>query len=200
MGQPHLHFELRIQPRRPFRFLRRRGLQVAVPRRSDAALSANEFSFLEGGVGWARSLLADLIGHWEKRNREALANYDPRNIDQELLAELSRRYGGKVIEGREYVKGREIVRIREGDPSDDFANCAITRKEDFRELFLKPFFFGCEADDPVTASAFDAVRNPLSARINALYGSDIGHFDVPDMSEVTAEAYEPVERGSDDRG
>src|SRR5216684_2199115 len=159
-----------------------------------------KFSFLEGGVGWARSLLADLIGHWEKRNREALANYDPRNIDQELLAELSRRYGGKVIEGREYVKGREIVRIREGDPSDDFANCAITRKEDFRELFLKPFFFGCEADDPVTASAFDAVRNPLSARINALYGSDIGHFDVPDMSEVTAEAYEPVERGSDDRG
>ena len=57
-----------------------------------------KFSFLEGGVGWARSLLADLIGHWEKRNCEALANYDPRNIDQELLAELSRRYGGKVIE------------------------------------------------------------------------------------------------------
>jgi hypothetical protein len=40
------------------------------------------------------------------------------------------------------------------------------------------------------------VRNPLSARINAIYGSDIGHFDVPDMSEVTAEAYEPVEHGA----
>jgi len=126
----------------------------------------------------------------------ALDNFDPANVDQELLAELSRRYGGKVVEGRDYVKGRELARMREGDPTDDFASCAITRKEDFRELFLKPFFFGCEADDPVTASAFDAVRNPLSARINAIYGSDIGHFDVPDMSEVTAEAYEPVEHGA----
>ena len=91
------------------------------------------------------------------------------------------------------VKGRELVRRREEDPSDDFASCAITRKEDFRELFLKPFFFGCEADDPVTASAFDTLRNPLSARINAIYGSDIGHFDVPDMREVLPEAYEMVE-------
>src|SRR5262252_1860707 len=32
------------------------------------------FGFLEGGVGWACSLYADLIGHWEKRNREALEN------------------------------------------------------------------------------------------------------------------------------
>ncbi|HEV3112323.1 MAG TPA: amidohydrolase family protein [Candidatus Binataceae bacterium] len=153
------------------------------------------FSFLEGGVGWARSLFADLIGHWEKRNLAALANYDPSNIDQELLAELSRRYGGKVLGERESVKGREVSGMRPGDPSDDFANCAITRKEDFRDLFLKPFFFGCEADDPITASAFDAPRNPMSARLNAIYGSDIGHFDVPDMSEVTAEAFEAVEHG-----
>jgi len=108
-----------------------------------------KFSFLEGGIGWARSLFADLIGHWEKRNLEALANYNPANIDQELLAELSRRYGGKVIDGREYVKGRELMRVHEEDPTDDFASCAIGRKEDFRDLFLKPFFFGCEADDPV---------------------------------------------------
>jgi predicted TIM-barrel fold metal-dependent hydrolase len=153
------------------------------------------FSFLEGGVGWARSLFADLIGHWEKRNIKALANYDPANIDQELLAELSRRYGGKVLGERDFVKGREVAGSRPGDPSDDFAACAIKGKEDFRELFLKPFFFGCEADDPITASAFDAKRNPMSARLNAIYGSDIGHFDVPDMSEVTAEAFEAVEHG-----
>ncbi len=153
------------------------------------------FSFLEGGVGWARSLFADLIGHWEKRNLNALSNYDPANIDQELLTELSRRYGGKVLGNREFVKGREVVGSRAGDPSDDFAACSIAVKEDFRELFLKPFFFGCEADDPITSSAFDAKRNPLSARLNAIYGSDIGHFDVPDMSAVTAEAFEAVENG-----
>src|SRR5207245_10347611 len=27
-----------------------------------------KFAFLEGGVGWACQLYADLIGHWEKRN------------------------------------------------------------------------------------------------------------------------------------
>jgi predicted TIM-barrel fold metal-dependent hydrolase len=27
------------------------------------------FAFLEGGVGWAAMLYADLLGHWEKRNR-----------------------------------------------------------------------------------------------------------------------------------
>ncbi len=155
-----------------------------------------KFSFLEGGVGWARSLLGDLIGHWEKRNREALENYNPAHIDEQLLAELSRRYGGTVVQNREYVKGRELARMHEGDPTDDFASCAITRREDFRELFLNSFFFGCEADDPITASAFDVLRNPLAARLNAIYGSDIGHFDVPDMREVTAEAYEPVERGA----
>jgi len=154
------------------------------------------FSFLEGGVGWARSLFADLIGHWEKRNIKALSNYDPANINQELLTELSRRYGGKVLGGRENVKGREVSGMRPGDPSDDFERCAISSKDDFREIFLKPFFFGCEADDPITASAFDTRRNPLSARLNAIYGSDIGHFDVPDMSEVTAEAFEAVEHGA----
>jgi predicted TIM-barrel fold metal-dependent hydrolase len=153
------------------------------------------FSFLEGGVGWARSLFADLIGHWEKRNIKAMANYDPANINQELLAELSRRYGGKVLGDREFVKGREVAGSRPGDPSDDFAACAIDSREDFRALFVKPFFFGCEADDPITASAFDAKRNPMDARLNAIYGSDIGHFDVPDMSEVTAEAFEAVEHG-----
>ena len=35
------------------------------------------FAFLEGGVGWACTLFADLIGHWEKRNRQALENTEP---------------------------------------------------------------------------------------------------------------------------
>src|SRR5262249_6589978 len=30
------------------------------------------FAFLEGGVGWACMLYADLIGHWEKRNGRAI--------------------------------------------------------------------------------------------------------------------------------
>ena len=57
------------------------------------------------------------------------------------------------------------------------------------------FYFGCEADDPVNAWAFNAKGNPMGARLNAIFSSDIGHFDVPDMTEVVPEAYELVEHG-----
>src|ERR1700757_2307473 len=58
-----------------------------------------------------------------------------------------------------------------------------------------PFYFGCEADDPSNVWAFNAHANPLGARLNAIFSSDIGHFDVPDMTEVVPEAYEMVEDG-----
>jgi hypothetical protein len=34
---------------------------------------------------------------------------------------------------------------------------------------------------------------PACIRLNAIFGSDIGHFDVPDMTGVLPEAYEMVE-------
>jgi hypothetical protein len=58
-----------------------------------------------------------------------------------------------------------------------------------------PFYFGCEADDPSNVWAFNTRANPLGARLNAIFSSDIGHFDVPDMTEVVPEAYEMVEDG-----
>ena len=45
------------------------------------------------------------------------------------------------------------------------------------------------------AWAFDTRVNALGARLNAMFSSDIGHWDVQDASEVLAEAYELVERG-----
>jgi hypothetical protein len=36
-------------------------------------------------------------------------------------------------------------------------------------------------------------RNPFGARLRAIFSSDIGHWDVPDMTEVLAEAYTLVE-------
>ena len=38
-------------------------------------------------------------------------------------------------------------------------------------------------------------RNPLHLKFNAILGSDIGHWDVPDMSKVLEETYEPFEKG-----
>jgi len=59
---------------------------------------------------------------------------------------------------------------------------------------VTPFYFGCEADDPSNVWAFNTRANPLGARLNAVFSSDIGHFDVPDMTEVVPEAYEMVEK------
>jgi hypothetical protein len=62
-------------------------------------------------------------------------------------------------------------------------------------LFADRFFFGCEGDDPVMPSAFDDDRNPGGVRLQAIFGSDIGHWDVPLMEAVLEEVYEPVQDG-----
>ena len=75
---------------------------------------------------------------------------------------------------------------------DDFAACKITRKEDWVDLYARPYYFGCEADDRMNVTAFGKA-NPFGARINAIFSSDIGHFDVPDMLSPVPEAHELVE-------
>ena len=52
------------------------------------------FGFLEGGVAWAANLFSDILGHYEKRNQDAIAHYDPttdRNLIEQLLKEHRRR-------------------------------------------------------------------------------------------------------------
>ena len=53
------------------------------------------FGFLEGGAGWACQLLADLLGHWEKRNVRALDDLDPDKMDEDGLLNFARRYAGE---------------------------------------------------------------------------------------------------------
>src|SRR5207247_8883472 len=51
------------------------------------------FAFLEGGVGWAAMLYADLIGHWEKRNRRAIETTNPSKLDHGALLQFAEKYG-----------------------------------------------------------------------------------------------------------
>jgi len=156
------------------------------------------FAFLEGGVGWACSLLADLIGHWEKRNREALENTNPARLDQTALLALAEKYASPtVVEAVRRGEGLDDNGNGTGNipELDDYARCKIARKEDFLDLYVRRFYFGCEADDPLNAWAFNTQANPLRARLSAFFSSDIGHFDVPDMTEVVPEAHELVEHG-----
>jgi len=46
----------------------------------------------------------------------------------------------------------------------------------------------------MNAHAFNSKVNPYGARLQAVFSSDIGHWDVPDMREVVEEAYELVEK------
>jgi predicted TIM-barrel fold metal-dependent hydrolase len=157
-----------------------------------------KFAFLEGGVGWACGLYSDLIGHWKKRNPRALEDIDPANLNREALAHLFQRYGGKALADKlEHWKIEgEAYSPRTADPTaslDDFEACAIERAEQIRDLFVPNFYFGCESDDPSNAWAFSSKVNPYGARLNAIFGSDIGHFDVPDMTKVLTEAWELVD-------
>jgi predicted TIM-barrel fold metal-dependent hydrolase len=154
------------------------------------------FAFLEGGVGWAASLFADLIGHWEKRNLEGLENTNPARLDRRSLLALAEKYGhATLIDAVRRGEGLDDNGDGTGgiENLDDYAACKIQRKQDFQDLFVKRFYFGCEADDPINSWAFNRKALPMGARLNALFSSDIGHFDVPDMSEVVPEAYELVE-------
>ena len=76
---------------------------------------------------------------------------------------------------------------------DEFAQ--ISSLDAVDELFGERFFFGCEADDPMTSTAFRRDVNPFGAELHAMMGSDVGHWDVPDMAEVLEEAWEMVDHG-----
>jgi hypothetical protein len=154
---------------------------------------ALNFAFLEGGVAWAASLYSDLIGHWEKRNIRALREHlDPARVDRDLFGELVAKYAPNAPA----LTGGLMNRPAESeDMLDEFAACGIERAEDIRDLFVKPFYFGCEADDPLISMAFATRVNPFGAELHAMMGSDIAHWDVPDMSEVLGEAWEMVEHG-----
>jgi predicted TIM-barrel fold metal-dependent hydrolase len=149
------------------------------------------FGFLEGGVAWGVALYSDIVGHWEKRNRDALHRLDPTGVDQALLGDLLGRYGSTAGTSS---STRPAARAEE-DPAtlDEWAACGIETADDIRDRFVRSFFFGCEADDPLTASAFNAKLNPGGARLHAMFGSDLSHWDVPDMTEVLEEAWEMVE-------
>jgi predicted TIM-barrel fold metal-dependent hydrolase len=148
------------------------------------------FAFLEGGVSWAATLYADLIGHWEKRNLQAMRTHlDPALVDRELLGKYVQQYAPDIPPAT-------INRPTEpADMLDEWAACKIEKAEDFVELFVERFYFGCEADDPMTTTAFNTAVNPFGARLRAMMGSDIAHWDVPDMAEVLEEAWEMVDHG-----
>jgi predicted TIM-barrel fold metal-dependent hydrolase len=164
------------------------------------------FVFLEGGIGWAAQLYADTLSHFAKRNRVAIQSLNPATLDIDRAGALFEQFARGRVSGMgdrwraAAEEARRVAAPMTPDQVDDFAQSGIEREEDVVEMFRRQFFFGCEADDPMNALAYDAGILPFGIRLNAVFGSDVGHWDVPDMTTVLPEAWELVEHGHLDAG
>ncbi len=124
---------------------------------------------------------------------------DPAKLDIDLLIDMFDKYGDERLsveritaEPYHPITTHLLVSPEE---VNDFKPTGVTKPEDIRDIFQRNFFFGCEADDSMNAVAFDPKINRYGLKLNAILGSDIGHWDVPDMTKVMVEAYEILEDG-----
>ena len=153
------------------------------------------FAFLEGGVSWALNLLSDIIEHWEKRNADALEkNLNPDLLDVDLLERLFHDFGDARLRP-ERIRADPHGRFLIKRPAlfDEFAACALRDIKGLKELFVDPFYFGCEAEDRMVAVAFDRRLSPVGLPLKAMLGSDIGHWDVLDATTILGEAWRLVQ-------
>src|SRR5436190_12859790 len=134
--------------------------------------------------------------------RAMMEYHDQAQLDVQLLEDMFRKYGNSYLtperigeSGRAIVKAGRTPEGKVPDFVNDWKEVAIERREQIKDLFVTPFYFGCEADDSLNYTAFNAKANKMGAKIKAMFSSDLGHWDVVDFGDVLHEAYEPVERG-----
>jgi predicted TIM-barrel fold metal-dependent hydrolase len=151
------------------------------------------FGFLEGGAGWACDLLHGLHEHYEKRSAHGIRTYDPARIDRKLLESLCKQYGN----GQQVVPNPDtgITVDRDASQINEFAQSGIEDDQDLIRIFGRRYFFGCEADDASVYRAMDARGNAFGLRLRPFFSSDIGHWDVPDISEVLLDSRRLVDQG-----
>ncbi|MFN6461520.1 MAG: amidohydrolase family protein [Nostoc sp. DedVER02] len=163
-------------------------------------------AMLEGGADWGARVYIHLVDRFLKRNIKALENYNPALTNADELFEIFERYGAEVTQGHSLDKdeltktvlGASFSRHSRapiGSELDDFAAAGIETIEDIRDRWVNSFFFGSESDDRTIATAFNDKANPLGVKINAIYSSDVGHWDVPDLTSPLAESWDLVQEG-----
>jgi predicted TIM-barrel fold metal-dependent hydrolase len=155
-------------------------------------------SLLEGGAGYGESLLADLASVWRRRGGRFISQYDPGALDMALLFDLIKRYGDRklctAVRSPDDLAG-EVFGLgeagqgpaRDQEQLDDFAAAGISDESDIARRFIPNFWFGCEADDPPTCFGESHVR--------AVWATDGGHWDVPDLTGSLDTTWTYVEKG-----
>jgi hypothetical protein len=116
-----------------------------------------------------------------------------------MLSQLFERHATGGIAERRSRLADGLVMLSDPDELDQdvdmFGESRLTGIDDLLDMFTNRFFFGCEADDPMNVLAFSPSLNAGGVTLPAVFASDIGHWDVPDMRKVVSEAYELVEEG-----
>lgn len=146
-------------------------------------------AFLECGVGWAAQLAGDLVDRWQKRGPGRIERLDPSRLDLDEWNRLLDRYGRGLFDDPAV---RATMAAQSGQPpadTDDFRDTGVNEPSDVARQFTN-LFFGCEADDGTIPWAFE-----LEPPLHPMLGSDIGHWDVGDATDVVPEAWELVEHG-----
>jgi predicted TIM-barrel fold metal-dependent hydrolase len=157
------------------------------------------WAFLEGGVAWAANFLGDALGHYDKRNAATVQHYNPGALDSAALLSLIERHGSPDVVSRTDRLDYALLMLSDPDEDptsiDEWAESGLRSRDDLVTLFRERFYFGCEADDPMNALAYQSHLVPTGTRLRAIFASDIGHWDVPDITGVLPDAYELVEKG-----
>ena len=150
--------------------------------------------FLEGGVAWAVSLLADLIGHWDKRHAGAIGDLDPALLDVEAVIGALSQYGEPPVQER-LDDIRQYLSRTPGRPAelDEFSAAGFTSVDEIIDVFSDRMYFGCEADDPLVGWATGSTIKHRKVTLRPILGTDISHWDAPVMNEVIVEAFELLE-------
>jgi len=164
-------------------------------------------ALLEGGAAWGQNVLTHLVDRFEKRGNEHVHQYNPERLNRELAIELYRQYGHTLYKGRDLteteiveslfgVVGTSRFQAQKPDEINDFALAKIQTKQDIWDRWVPNFYFGNEADDRTIVGALNPKGNPFGQKINELYSSDSGHWDVPELTEPLAETWDLVQEGA----
>jgi hypothetical protein len=206
LARPRVGRQLHVQPHRSLRQCQPRLRARPHSRRRDPPLPRSALRLPRGRRG--------LGVQPRQRPRRALGAAAPRGdggadaphqCRSPGAGPALRQFGGRVYEEKTeeifrcialpepFKTAEELTDRAYRQPAfDDFGRVPVKSADELRQHFAERFYFGCEADDPMTAWAFDPHGNH---RLRPIFSSDVGHFDVVDMTEVLEEAYELVEHG-----
>ena len=166
MADAQLAEQLRLQPHR---HVRDRGRDVWRGRCSSAAcrIASRPSASRSRKVAsrGRRRCTRRSLGHWEKRNRDAIGHYDPSTLDRDAprRACSSVRQRGVPRSARRSRRRAAAAQPPRRGPGDHRRVRGVggrTAPRTSAISFTTQFHFGCEADDPMTELAFDTRAQP----------------------------------------